>query len=364
MKKFFTTTIATICIVCSAFAEEGSKAPLALNRFTDNIFVGGAVGINTIADNGSLGRIAPGADVFAGKWLTPYGAIRMGWHGLSNQAVDTANGWFAGEDSFSYNFLHIDWMWDILNQFKYNSERIVSPRLMAQAGCIYTAHNGVSNQEFGFGAAAQIGIRLGKRLEGTVEAALILAREEAYRNAGNLISFPSVTAGVSYKIGKTGFSRNERIVTVTETVTKIVDCGHDALIADLVAQLDSAKKAVVLPAASEPDYITRPAIIYFDLDKDVLTPREKAHLEFLVAHLPEGASLVVTGHADKETGNPKYNLGLSERRAKAIRAELVKLGIGSEKISLDWKGDTRNEYDTKALGTTTNRCCFIQVVLK
>ena len=72
--------------------------------------------------------------------------------------------------------------------------------------------------------------------------------------------------------------------------------------------------------------VFRPEIVYFNLDKDWLTEREKAHLEYFVKFLPEGVTLTVTGHADKETGNPRHNMGLSQRRADTVVRTLTQLG--------------------------------------
>lgn len=364
MKKFI--ILAALCTLSlntlANNTSEPKDAPYGVNRITDNIFVSAGAGVNTILDNGFLGKTGLGVDVQAGKWLIPAGAVRVGWHGLSNQAVDTSNGWFAGEDSFAFNFLHIDWVWDIINTFSYKENRIVSPRLAVEAGGIFTAHNGTSNLEFGFGPGAQLAFHLGKRVEATLEADLILAREEAYRNAGRLIAFPSVSAGIAVKVGKTGFQRN--IVTVTETVEVVKyrerDCKHDGQIRDLLAQIDSLKQ--VKSAQPDKEYVTRPAIIYFDLDKDKLTRREMAHLEFLLGNLPEGARLRITGHADKETGNARHNLDLSRRRSETIAKTLRSWGYPAELIETGYQGDTQNtQYSWDK--SEKNRCCYIQVVL-
>lgn len=364
MKKVF-TLIAIVAAFAASFtlsAKSDKDAPLAINRLQDNIFVGGGAGVNTILDNGFLGKTGLGTDLFVGKWLIPSSAVRMGWHGLSNQAVDTSNGWFAGEDSFGFNYLHIDWIWDVLNQFKYSDTRIVSPRIGATAGAIFTAYQGVSNVEFGYGFVLQVAGHIGKRVEAFVEGDLLLAREEAYRNAGRLITFPYLTAGVAVNIGKVGFERKVKTVTETVEVVKYRDCDHDGRIKGLLAQIDSLKAIKDKAPEHTVEYRTRPAIIYFDLDKDFLTRREKAHLEFLASHLPEGASLYITGHADKETGNPRHNLDLSRRRSETIAKALRGFGVSPERIHTDFKGDTNNiSYSEDQ--SEKNRCCYIQVVL-
>jgi len=46
-----------------------------------------------------------------------------------------------------------------------------------------------------------------------------------------------------------------------------------------------------------------------------------------------------TGHADR-SGPEKYNMRLSMRRAQAVKAELVRLGIAEKEITLVAKGET------------------------
>lgn len=366
MKKILFTLVvllASVSLSVAANKADGEQeAPLAINGVFDNVFAGAGLGVNTIFDNGYLGKTGLGADAYIGKWLVPYGAVRVGWHGLNNQAVDTSNGWFAGADRFSYNYLHIDWIWDILNTFKYSQTRLVNPRLGVQAGAILTGHNGITNTEFGMGPTAQVAVRLGTRLEASVEATMIVAREEAYRNAGRFITFPSVSAGIAVNIGKTGFDRakgKDNTVFITKTVEVENDCGHDKIINTLLAEIDSLKAAV--PEAKV-DYVNRPAIIYFDLDKDFLTRREQAHLEFVMNHLPEGAKLIITGHADKETGNASHNMDLSRRRSETVKKTLVAWGFPAASIETAYHGDTDNtQYSWDK--PEKNRCCYIQVVL-
>jgi outer membrane protein OmpA-like peptidoglycan-associated protein len=55
--------------------------------------------------------------------------------------------------------------------------------------------------------------------------------------------------------------------------------------------------------------------------------------------LPPGATLVVVGHADL-TGEPDYNLRLSERRARSVVRELQLLGVRRLRIELDAVGSS------------------------
>ncbi len=47
----------------------------------------------------------------------------------------------------------------------------------------------------------------------------------------------------------------------------------------------------------------------------------------------------MVGHTDN-SGSVKYNLRLSERRAKVVADALVGLGVGQSVLSVDWKGKT------------------------
>ena len=48
--------------------------------------------------------------------------------------------------------------------------------------------------------------------------------------------------------------------------------------------------------------------------------------------------ILVVGHTDT-SGSTKYNLRLSERRAKAVADALVGSGVNQGVLSVDWKGE-------------------------
>ena len=50
--------------------------------------------------------------------------------------------------------------------------------------------------------------------------------------------------------------------------------------------------------------------------------------------------VIVVGHTDS-SGSDAYNARLSERRAKAVADSLVGLGLGQDKLQVDWKGETQ-----------------------
>lgn len=82
-------------------------------------------------------------------------------------------------------------------------------------------------------------------------------------------------------------------------------------------------------------------IVFFDWDQSVLTPEATRILTEAAAYAQSSGSVRIeaTGHADK-SGSAVYNMGLSERRAAAVQAKLVALGIGADEIGTIAKGET------------------------
>lgn len=83
-------------------------------------------------------------------------------------------------------------------------------------------------------------------------------------------------------------------------------------------------------------------IIYFDYDSNAILPQFneaiRAHAEFLQAHPDMVATL--EGHAD-ERGSREYNLALGERRALAVKQQLVLLGASAGQIRAVSYGEER-----------------------
>lgn len=95
------------------------------------------------------------------------------------------------------------------------------------------------------------------------------------------------------------------------------------------------------PAAPAP---ARPAprnfLVFFDWDKADITAEAQKIIEQAVAYTKQGnfARVELVGHADR-SGTNKYNMALSLRRANAVKAAMVKLGLGANAIGLTGKGE-------------------------
>jgi peptidoglycan-associated lipoprotein len=74
--------------------------------------------------------------------------------------------------------------------------------------------------------------------------------------------------------------------------------------------------------------------VFFDFDKSNIRDDQKAALNEDVAWLKANSRVKITleGHCD-ERGTAEYNLGLGERRAKAVKDYLVAAGIAADRIA-------------------------------
>jgi len=94
--------------------------------------------------------------------------------------------------------------------------------------------------------------------------------------------------------------------------------------------------AAVAPAAA------RTYLVFFDWDKYNLTDRARQ----IIAEAAQTAKttgttrIEVAGHADR-SGTPQYNQALSQRRADAVAAELVRRGVARNEIAISAFGESR-----------------------
>ena len=85
----------------------------------------------------------------------------------------------------------------------------------------------------------------------------------------------------------------------------------------------------------------RSYMVSFDWDKATLTDRARQ----IIREAADNSTKVqytrieVNGYTDT-SGTPKYNQGLSVRRARAVQAELVKDGVPENAITIQGFGDT------------------------
>lgn len=108
---------------------------------------------------------------------------------------------------------------------------------------------------------------------------------------------------------------------------------------------DSAQGAIL--GDSSDDGVQLPGMpakrtVYFDFDKSDITAETRAVIEQHAKYLAGNgkARVKLEGHCD-ERGSREYNLGLGERRAKAVQQVLTLLGVSASQIETVSYGEER-----------------------
>ncbi len=117
------------------------------------------------------------------------------------------------------------------------------------------------------------------------------------------------------------------------------------------------KAAPAAPRSVSVNFETEPL---FSFDKATIRADQGAKLDELVSGLGGTSydSIAVVGHADR-IGQAAYNQKLSERRAAAVKAYLVKKGVPSDKIRTEGRGESESatgDACNKARGKTLISC--------
>ena len=153
----------------------------------------------------------------------------------------------------------------------------------------------------------------------------------------------NVELGLTYRLGKSTWKSTPDIDAMQALSQSEIDA-LNAQLADLMVEnerlgeeLANAEQQAA-PAPQEPVTITKvvaaPVSVFFNLNKAVISSqRDLQNVAALVAVAKEqGAKLVVTGYADSQTGSAERNRQLSEQRAEAVVAELLKMGVSRDQI--------------------------------
>jgi len=117
---------------------------------------------------------------------------------------------------------------------------------------------------------------------------------------------------------------------ITEPNTSVYTPIEPAVIVSPVA----LQPQTVAEAAPAPPPAIRRFVIFFDFDKSNLTAEAEDIVATAVMTAKETGMvrIVVTGHTDT-VGSERYNQALSERRAGAVKTEILRLGMDARDIN-------------------------------
>lgn len=97
--------------------------------------------------------------------------------------------------------------------------------------------------------------------------------------------------------------------------------------------------------------------IYFDVNKAEVKPQSMAVLNEIVKMMKEHPELKleIGGHTDSD-GEEAFNLNLSQKRAEAVKQQLIKMGIAADRFMAKGYGETKPVSDNSTVqGKANNR---------
>jgi OmpA-OmpF porin, OOP family len=155
------------------------------------------------------------------------------------------------------------------------------------------------------------------------------------------------SASIDQGVGKVDLSGLRQVCPTTTTQYTIAARGEGG------SQTAVTTVAVTSPPpapAAAPKVIDRLTLhVNFDFDKSVVRKPDIAELQRAVDFVKKysGYQVSIEGHTDS-IGTDKYNQALSERRAAAVRAYLLKQGVvDSQRIKSVGYGESRPIADNK-----------------
>ena len=267
-------------------------------------------------------------------------------------AATTTNGYLRHD--VTYGFAQYDFLFDLVNYFApYKENRFfhIIPFLGVGLGYKHEVEAiNVKDKSHRFSPLADAGLQLKLRLarfvdfhlEGKITASdLRLPSQEDHVKSGTDF-IAQAGASLTFHLGRKAF----------EAITP----NDEALIADLNGQINAlraenaelAKRPVRCPDVEIPvaDSKVIGNVIYFRLNSAVVDKNQMINVYNIAEYAKSNTeTITLVGYADRQTGNPNYNMALSKRRAEAVADILVKkYGISRDRLKIDWKGDTVQPY--------------------
>jgi len=317
---------ATVAAVCVAVVS----APWTTAEAADKGFYVGAAGGYNVPFNSDVGSIEADLDSdWAGLGALGYAfasGLRLeGEFGYRTNDVNSLSGFTGGTGSIKTSTFMTNLLYDF-DRFGWPVTPYVGAGLgAARVGANVTATTpslAISDSDYGFA------------WQGIVGAAMDLNRYLTLTADYRFVHVPEVTLQNS---GGTKFD--------TDYMTNQFMVGIRFKFAAEEKKAMPEPKPAAAPAPAPTPAPAAPKeeefIVFFDFDSSKLTPEALSILKSAADSAKKGhyTRIVLTGHADR-AGPTDYNFALSRRRADAVQAELVRLGVSSGVMTVEAKGET------------------------
>ena len=332
-----------------AFAQEQRIKEEGKTVFNPHWFMQVQAGAaHTIGEAKFTDLISPAAVLNVGYKFAPAFGARIGVSGWQAKG-----GWVTPEQAYQYKYLqgNLDIMADLSTLFcGFNPNRVFNGYLFAGVGFNHGFDNDEANAldtrtyemqylwqdkqnlvagRMGLGCDLRLNDRLAINIEGNAN---ILSDKFNSKKAGNCDWQFNVLVGLNIKFGK--------------SYTKTAPIYYEP---EPVVEQPKSEPVVEKPQPKpEPVVVVEPMKqnIFFALNSAKIQDDQQAKITSLVEYMEKNPAtkVSITGYADKETGNPRINKALSEKRANNVAQALKSRGIAADRIVADYKGDTVQPY--------------------
>jgi len=359
MKKFFLMlAVASFSVASNAqesdFTIAGEKHSVATNSFWSNWFVQGNITWNAFYGEGEKSFVAPfrkfptgeghtglGFSAAIGKWFTPGIGLRTKFNAWKMGSE------LNGEDAAKYYSFNEQVLFNVTNMILgYDEQRFWNFIPYAGAGIYHTSDANATMLSAGILNT----FRLTSKLALNVELAWHnwQASGQGLRLKSRMQQY-NIELGLTYKLGKSSWKATPDMEAYQSLMQSEVDA-LNAQINDLRGENNNLEQEVAKakaalaakPAVSTrvvtqetSSFISAPISIFFANGK--VTSAEPRDIENIAAIAKtareNNLKVLITGYADTKTGTKEGNQKISERRAEAVAAELVKQGVSRDMIT-------------------------------
>jgi len=366
-----------------------SSASIAQDKFYPGLELGikGGAGVTVgESDKPFKDLLSPAASISLGYRFSPLFTLRADVAGWQGRAAGILNDGSQTNWKFNYTQLAFDAVFDVCNMFAPYKMRAVNPYLFLGAGGMCRYNNGAvlanlppvnyywSGSKFSYvlRAGAGIDFRITNLFSIDLEFAENMTDDKFNSKKGDIFDHQmNLLLGVKFSFGQP--SKKTVAAAKAAEAAQAAAQAAEAVKAKAAAEKKAAEvkakaaaekkaKAAAAKVAAEKKAAEAKAkaeaearnieseSVYFKIGKSYICKEQMKTIEKVAALMAEKALVKVNvcAYADKATGSAKYNMALSQKRALAVQAALVKAGVAKDRISISWKGDTEQVSEVPA----------------
>lgn len=367
MKKIL-LILTTFALSTGAMAQaevSGEKHSVATNSFWANWFVqANVVGSSFWGSQEQQSfkfskftkdyRTNLGFSIALGKWFTPGLALRTKFNGIWGRSIISED---KSLNASKYWTLQEQALFNLSNMLMgYNEQRVWN--FIPYVGGSVGRNMSYNCYALGFSVGLLNTFRLSQKLAlnldinyGSYEPSFdgFSAGGDSKLSLKGRDRIINLEVGLTYRLGKATWKSTPDIDAMQALAQSEIDA-LNAQLADIMAENERLSEELAnaeqQPAPGPRDSIivtkavSAPVSVFFNLNQAVIASKRDLQnvAELVAVAKQQGAKLLVKGYADSQTGSAERNRQLSEQRAEAVVAELLKMGVSRDQIETEAVG--------------------------